>query len=109
MDEKRIAKLADNIVASSPLRSRRDYGDEDEPKVAGRTSRSIDVSKAIRLVKSKRMQVVSAGPGRTHSFDQRGALHEVESANDVSAELFDNGGVIFTFGRRFDGNFIEFE
>jgi hypothetical protein len=78
---------------------------------AGRSSRDIDVKKAIRLVKVKRMEVVSAGPGRTHSFDQRGALHEVEEAmpHNVGAELFDNGGVLFRFGGRHTNNFIEFE
>ncbi len=74
---------------------------------AGRTSQAIDVSKAIRLVKVRRMEVVSASPG--HSFDQRAALREVKSTREVGAELFDDGGVLFRFGGRYNNDFIEFE
>ena len=75
---------------------------------AGRSSRSVSLSKAISVIRANRLVVTSASVG--NSFNTRAALAKVKAAapHGVSADLFDDGAVTFRFGDRFDNDFIEF-
>jgi len=76
--------------------------------MAGRTSRSINVDKAISIVKSKHLVVTSASP--RNPFNTKRAISKIMKAmpHNVEANLFDDGSVTFQFGGGYDSDFIEF-
>ena len=101
------------LIASELLKIAKDLHIASSSRVGGRSSRSIKLQEALRLILKNRMSVVAASSGMP--FDLRGAVTEIRKRkNDgsVRAELYDDGNVSITWGTMglvSPHEFIEFE